>query len=510
MKLKRDSAFGKFNSANLAAYAVIAAGILVALLQFLNNHEMVQDEARVVFNIKDRSFAGLLRPLDYVQVAPILFLWITKALSFISPTSEQVYRVFPFVCFAATLFLFLKFLNHYVKDKYAVVIILAFYTFNNMVLFFATEQVKQYMGDVLVLFIIYYITAVRAFKTDRTRLLALGIAGTVFVFLSNVAPVILFTAGVYLFYEEFFVTGRRRILPYLPVFAAWLGSFAVYYFNFIADHPTYEFMADFWDYSFMPYHSLGATFHFLVERSEWTLSFFFPYSTPYLLKILFPAVGFAVLVYRRNFRLLILVLVPIMLHLILSAFRLYPVDVRMMLYLFPGIALLIGTGVYEISRFVLSFVKPVYFRVFALSVPVVLMVYYIGFLRPHQKQREVKETMEYVNANIQEGEKIYLHWFVICNYLFYSDQGILDNMKKSQITDGQWTEFIAYKRGDLVQEFAGLKGRTWFLISGDSDEKIMTDHLESLGHTRLKEFHFSEGDWEGRAVSAAYLYDCGE
>jgi hypothetical protein len=493
----------------IVIFGVVAAGILIALVQFLANRELLLDESRLIFNINDRGFAGLMKPLDYLQVAPILFLWIEKILSFICPTSEYVFRVFPFLCFTATFFFFLKLLNRYVKDKYAIVFILAFYTFNNLVLWYASAQAKQYMSDVLVLLTIYYVIAVKEFKSDKTKLWLLGILGTAFIFLSNVAPIILFTAGFYLFYEEFFVTKKKRVLPYIPVFTAWLAAFAVYYFNFIADHPTYDFMADYWDYTFFPFYSFSKACHFIVERSQCILSFFFPYSTPLFLKMSIPAIGLAGLIWKRQIKLLILVFVPILVHLILSGFRLYPFDLRLMLYLFPCITLLIGMGVFYIAKFVLSFVNPVFFKICAVFVPVVLMIYYIGFCRPHQRHRELKETMEFVNANINEGENIYLHYFTICRYVFYSQKGDLDNMKKCPATRGQWTDFYAYKRGD-IRELDKMKGKTWFLISGGSDEVLILNRLDSLGHKKLKEFHFVEGDWEGRGDSAAYLFDCGE
>jgi hypothetical protein len=58
--------------------AILAAGVVLSLAQFLFNRSLWWDEAAMALNIIHRSSAELLQPLDYAQSAPVLFLQILK------------------------------------------------------------------------------------------------------------------------------------------------------------------------------------------------------------------------------------------------------------------------------------------------------------------------------------------------------------------------------------------------------------------------------------------------
>ena len=53
----------------------MALGIAMRLLRFGLNYPLWRDEAYLAWNLLDRDYAGLTRPLDYQQVCPLLFLW---------------------------------------------------------------------------------------------------------------------------------------------------------------------------------------------------------------------------------------------------------------------------------------------------------------------------------------------------------------------------------------------------------------------------------------------------
>ena len=64
------------------------------------------DEAFVAVNFIRRDYIDLLRPLDYGQVCPILFLWSELALVKLLGFSEWSLRLFPLVCAVASVVLF--------------------------------------------------------------------------------------------------------------------------------------------------------------------------------------------------------------------------------------------------------------------------------------------------------------------------------------------------------------------------------------------------------------------
>src|SRR4051794_30587247 len=57
-----------------ATRAAVALGILLRVVRYLMNYPLWHDEAFVAANFLDRGYLEMLRPLDYYQVCPLLFL----------------------------------------------------------------------------------------------------------------------------------------------------------------------------------------------------------------------------------------------------------------------------------------------------------------------------------------------------------------------------------------------------------------------------------------------------
>ena len=86
--------------------AFVAIGILLRILPFAANPPLWGDEACLAFNFIDRGYLDLLRPLDYGQVAPPLFLWVERAVVGVFGFSEPSLRLFPLLCGVASVLLF--------------------------------------------------------------------------------------------------------------------------------------------------------------------------------------------------------------------------------------------------------------------------------------------------------------------------------------------------------------------------------------------------------------------
>ena len=59
-----------------ATWAFVALGVLLRVARYLMDYPLWWDEAFLAVNFIRRGYLDLLRPLDYNQVCPILFLWI--------------------------------------------------------------------------------------------------------------------------------------------------------------------------------------------------------------------------------------------------------------------------------------------------------------------------------------------------------------------------------------------------------------------------------------------------
>jgi hypothetical protein len=76
----------------LAFLLLFLAGLGIRVIEFLRCRSLWLDEASVSLNIVNRSYWGLLQPLDYHQGAPIGFLWAARFLVKLFGASELALR----------------------------------------------------------------------------------------------------------------------------------------------------------------------------------------------------------------------------------------------------------------------------------------------------------------------------------------------------------------------------------------------------------------------------------
>jgi hypothetical protein len=81
-----------------AVWCFVALGIAVRLVRYLVNYPIWHDEAFLAVNLWDRDYIELLRPLDYGQIAPWLFLAIERTAVVWLGYCERVLRFFPTLC----------------------------------------------------------------------------------------------------------------------------------------------------------------------------------------------------------------------------------------------------------------------------------------------------------------------------------------------------------------------------------------------------------------------------
>ena len=76
-----------------ALAALIIGGLALRLSRLLENRPLWTDEAKLALGIGRLDYLGLLHSLDYNQVAPILYVWLMKALTSVFGMHEWVLRL---------------------------------------------------------------------------------------------------------------------------------------------------------------------------------------------------------------------------------------------------------------------------------------------------------------------------------------------------------------------------------------------------------------------------------
>jgi hypothetical protein len=286
----------------------------------------------------------------------------------------------------------------------------------------------------------------------------------------------------------------------LIVFATWLAFFSVYYYIFAYNHPAAEYMNDFWTgkRGFLPLHfsTEAAKFfygHFISEIFGInTKTIHSAIGVFNMLFAIFSLIGLIKLITNKQWLLLILIVSPVIIHVTLSAFKLYPFAPRLFLYIRPLFPLLLGYGILSL----LKNVKLKYPFLFLALVPLVSLLMDYPY-----KVSEIKDSIRYVERNIKSDDFVYIP-FRSRAFLYYYQTGKVRFDNNWKIEQGEKDE------GSNMIEYQDFTGKVWIIFSGynfrweDGYETNVINNLESIGCQRLDEFH--------TFGSSAYLYDFGE
>jgi hypothetical protein len=488
---------------------IILCGVLLAIIQYIYNRSLWLDEAYLSLNIISKTHFELLKPLDYIQVSPILFLQIEKLFSVIIPISEFGLRLFPLICYLASLFLFHRMVKAVFENQYVIIFALSLFAFNATLIYFSNE-VKQYITDVLVLTSVYAFILCKK-QSDKNYHLQLGLIGAVGIFLSNVTPIVLFTAGVYLLYDIY--RNKLKLFPMLIATGGiWACTFLVYYILFIHNHPSRTGQISEWLHynSFLPSNPFKIEFYqFLWAKGSLIVFALFKFGNKggmALVALMFA--GLIGLIRNKQTGFLILTILPVLLHLFLSALRLYPFDLRLILYLAPCVIMLSSFGFHYLFNIFFALLKIERLKVLGLAVPLVLIPFMVA--RFPIKHIEIKKSIKFIERHIQEGDKVFVNGFAGIPFQYYREISFL-NMDTSNIIMGRKDPLTfnedeyASDNAAYEKEIGALSGRVWFLFTPIADEhekmRFLKEHFKKRGKKIIKEFHAEE--------SEVLLYDTG-
>ena len=354
-KVNRDPDAGEPRWVSQAIWAFIVLGVSLRVIRYALNFPLWSDEAFVAANFLDRDYLGLLRPLDYGQICPVLFLWVERALVGLLGFSEATLRLFPLVCGVACVFLFRRVaasVTHGLPLLLAVgVFAVSVSPVRN------SSQVKPYSSDLLAALLL--LTTALSWLNDRERtgrLWVLVALAPLTLMLSH--PAVFVAGGVSLgLASSVWRTGRRQALvPFLAFNLATAACFGVLYVLIMRPQAAEmaEWRLGYWGGGFPPLKNPVALARWLVAAHTGKM-LAYPFggnnggSTP---SFLLAVAGAAVLWRQRHRATLVMLLTPFGLTLVAAAFQKYPygVDSRQMQYVAPAMCLLVGLGAASLCR----------------------------------------------------------------------------------------------------------------------------------------------------------------
>lgn len=330
--------------------AFLALGFLARAIRYYLCFPLWDDESFLCVNFIQRTFAQLMQPLDYHQVAPILFLWTERAAVAIFGFSEYSLRLVPFACSLVSLVLFYRVARRLVSGS-ALIFAVAMFAVSYPGIRYAAEA-KPYCTDMFVSLGLLSLVLEWRLSRDIRYLAALALLTPLALGFSYPA---VFAAGGYSLVVAGILFWTKGSVREWSCWSGWnlviVASFAVVFLIIgkTQSGAEGEFMGEYWKQNFPPVtNPIQLPLWILKTHASDFLAY--PLGGPNWASsatLLLCLIGLWQLVRTRQFVFLGLVLAPASLHFLAAALQRYPYGghVKFSQYLAPMICCLAAVGI---------------------------------------------------------------------------------------------------------------------------------------------------------------------
>ena len=351
-----------------AIWAFVGLGFVLRIVVYLLNYPLWWDEAFVAINLLRRDYSSLLRPLDYGQVCPILFLWCELLTVRVLGFSEWSLRLMPLFCALASLFVF-RFASGQILRGRAQLIAVAIFAVAFHPIRHAAD-VKPYASDLLVALSLQALAIAWLKRPDLAfSTLASGLSFVpASLLVSHTAAFIVGGIGLSMCSEVFSTRKWGAKFAFMAYGFISVASYALIYVLFTRQQATSASpgMRQMWVHSFPPLDSMIGFVRWLVVAHTGDM-LAYPCGGERggsIFSLVACLVGSAVLWRGGRRAILACLLAPLGLAMLAAALRLYPYggpaphgsSARIMQYVAPAFCLLIGLGVSRMLDWIPSIV----------------------------------------------------------------------------------------------------------------------------------------------------------
>jgi hypothetical protein len=495
-----------------ALWAVVVAGLLLRLWQYLGGASLWLDELALSHNLVDHGFVDLLtRPLDYSQVAPAGFLAVERLSYLALGDSEYAWRVLPLAVGLASVPLFAWLARRLLDDVEALAATALFAVSPSLILFSAI--LKPYAVDVVAVLALS-VCAARC-RTTPLAFVAWVAAATIAPWFSNAA--VLATAGVLAAMLWFDLRERRFVRARVTGHAVVVMSLAL-----VAAHASHQVTAEtlaffdrYWSASFPPWPPRsvrdvlwpGRAFAQLVALvlPQWNPGALLPPRPAMVSVAIMPIVCTlgAWRLWLRDRDATTILVAPAVVVLVASFLHRYPISNRLVLWLAPLVIVTMVAGLAYIGR---RLARGAWLHRTLLVALVGFGLYGLVLQPPVRRIQEFGPLAHELKARWQDGDIVLLHHASRLAMAWYGPRAGLpmDRM--------WWSECAGGDARLLLHELDRVRGRrrAWFAASSvylDSGETLaVLGYLDAIG-TRLALLEM-QGSNEGGPIGAwAILYD---
>ena len=472
---------------NIIFLFITLAGVGVSIYMNLVNLSLWLDEAMLAYSFSKRSLLELTSaPLEWMQSAPVGWLYLLKIVTLIFGNTEIVLRSVSIFGFILTLFLSYFISRKYLNFRYPLAGC-AFLASMEIMLQYS-NIFKPYITDcafVLLVFIIF-----KMYEEHRINLALLCILWSALIWFSN--PVCFFEGGLLI--ASFFLNLLENKTPvksliktHLILLSCILVSFIIYYFYWL--RPVAALGSDmqaYWDGQQFPLIPTSISDLKLAKRL--INAIINPLSTYKTVIFISVVMGLFISISKRS-TLVIGLYLGILVSLFASFISMYPISPRLWLFIYPVLILLF---LYSIKHLMNDNV-----HILAVGLIVVILCLQNNGLEKYSieeniywNNEETRQQVEWLNSNLSENDSVYVFYSTVPGLLYANNYNESTIGQTNKLYLG--TTFFNYDYNyhtDLA--FIENSDTCYIVLSHYNNERI-TEMINSLHHSGSLELIYND------------------
>lgn len=316
---------------NILLFSITCAGIVVSIYMNFVNRSLWFDEAMLAYSFSQRSFLNLTNaPLEWMQSAPVGWLYLLKIITLIFGNTEFVLRSVSIIGFVLTLCLVYHISKNYLLFEFPLAGC-AFLASMKIMLQYS-NIFKPYITDCMFVLLVFVIYKLWTDKKINTAIMA--ILWSILIWFSN--PTCFFEGGLLI--ANFVLTFDKKsirdlVRKHMLILVCICISFVIYYFYWL--RPVAELGSDmqaYWEGNQFPLIPTSiADIKLAKNLSSILLS---PFKSLNLIIFYSMVVGFFFSIKKRSIIMLGMYL-GILVSLFASYISMYPISERLWLFFYP-------------------------------------------------------------------------------------------------------------------------------------------------------------------------------
>jgi len=484
--------------ARAVVLVLVALGLLLRLYEYAPGRVFRSTEIALIANIEERTWRGLLEPMEFNQGAPLLFLWIQKVALNALGTGERAMRLWPLLAGSAALVLLAAWTWRRF-DPLTTIGAAGVAAFAHQAIFFSTSA-KQYSTDLLVtVLLLVGMDSLGRLSPRNARYWGVALAGMGLVWLSHPSVFIIAGLGLAGLWSAWRSNDRAQRAAVAGFCAVTAVSFGAEYVLMLRNLTANEHLQGYWDYAFMPLVPASLSeWIWLPDRFQALLRSYSRTPALAVAGILFMA-G-AVHLYRKDRPWFWRLLLPFAAVLAASALHKYPVTSRLLQFLIPLVALLAGFGVRAVADWGGSRGRPVLAASLAAILLIAPQALRAGLdAAEPERSSDIRPLLLHLRDGARAGDCALVHQKSGHQFRYYAPRLGIDTAMLCVMSAGDFDR----GPGTLIDQ-RGRPERIW-LIATDANPAMWDPYRKALGS-----LGYSETERIEKEDVALFLFDRGK